>query len=287
MITTQAYILTLPQQRLSPAVFNSPHSGRDYAARFLQKSDLAPHVLRSSEDAYVDELFAAAPEAGAPLMTARAPRAFVDLNRAASELDPSLVQGVPKIGVNPRVAAGLGVIPRVVAEGKVIRRGRISLTEARGRLRRYYEPYHERLQELLSAQRARFGLALLFDCHSMPHEAVLATPHVNGRRPDIVLGDRFGASCDRWVIEEVADAFARAGFTVARNAPFAGGYITQNYGIPERGLHALQIEIDRALYLDERRISKTAGFGETQRALDGVIADLTTLGGASLPLAAE
>ncbi|MEO1000519.1 MAG: N-formylglutamate amidohydrolase [Pseudomonadota bacterium] len=242
---------------------------------------------RASEDAFVDELFASAPRQGAPLMVATAPRAFVDLNRAATELDPALVQGVPKIGVNPRVAAGLGVIPRVVADGKVIRRGKMPLSEARARLKRYHEPYHTALAEVLAAQRARFGAAFLFDCHSMPREAVLSTPHVNGRRPDVVLGDRFGAACARWVIEEAAAVFTRAGFAVARNAPFAGGYITQHYGAPERGVHALQIEIDRALYLDERRVERRADFRAFVGVLEPVIRELSALGGEALPLAAE
>ncbi len=244
-------------------------------------------ALRSSEDAFVDRLFACAPRQGAPLLAATLPRAYVDLNRAADELDPALIAGAQRRGANPRVSAGLGVIPRVVSEGRAIRTGKIPLREAVKRLRLVYHPYHEQLAALLGRQRDTFGMAILFDCHSMPHDALGSAPSVRGRRPDVILGDRFGAACARWVIDAAAQLFQRQGFAVARNAPFAGGYITQQYGRPGRATHALQIEIDRALYMDEARLRPSADFDDVAARLEGVVAGLSALGDAATPLAAE
>jgi len=244
-------------------------------------------TIRSSEDAFVDYLFAAAPRFGAPLITATLPRAYVDLNRAADELDPALVIGAQRRGANPRVSAGLGVIPRVVAEGRAIRSGKIPLREALKRLRQTYHPYHDMLQSLLERQKGAFGHAILFDCHSMPHDALTSAPLVRGRRPDVILGDRFGAACGRWVIEAAADLFAAAGFVVARNAPFAGGYITQHYGRPSRNVHALQIEIDRSLYMNEQQMTLRSDVDSVLRRLEAVQAGLADLGSAQPALAAE
>jgi len=271
----------------SAAVFTSPHSGASYPADFLATADLDPMAIRSSEDAYVDRLFASAPDYGAPLLAATLPRAYVDLNRSAEELDPSLIAGAQRRGANPRVSAGLGVIPRVVAEGRPIRSGKIPLREALTRLRVGYHPFHDKLSDLLDDQRARHGKALLFDCHSMPRDALSSAPLVRGRRPDIILGDRFGAACGRWLIDAAAGLFADAGFVVARNAPFAGGYITQHYGRPSRGVHALQIEIDRAIYMDERSVQPNDQFDDVAARLRDVVAGLCILGDAAIPLAAE
>lgn len=284
---TKAYILHLPDHPTSAAVFSSPHSGSRYPADFLASADLDPMSIRSSEDAFVDRLFGTAPAHGAPLLAATLPRAYVDLNRAPDELDPALVAGAQRRGANPRVSAGLGVIPRVVAEGRPIRSGKIPLREALKRLRVAYHPYHDRLEALLAAQRELFGQAILFDCHSMPHDALCSAPLVRGRRPDVILGDRFGAACARWVIDAAAQLFAAEGFVVARNAPFAGGYITQHYGRPSRSIHALQIEIDRALYMDERRLHPHDGFAEIEARLSRVTAGLARIGDAAMPLAAE
>ncbi|MHA1127975.1 MAG: N-formylglutamate amidohydrolase, partial [Alphaproteobacteria bacterium] len=187
-----SYTLHLPQNPRSCVVFSSPHSGAAYRADFLSSSRLDSTAIRSSEDAFVDDLFAAAPEFGAPLLCGKAPRAYVDLNRAVSELDPALIQGAVIKGINPAVAAGLGVIPRVVANGQVIQTGKISMETAQGRLARYYMPYHDRLAKLLREQREAFGLAVLFDCHSMPREALKSAPYIGRRRPDVILGNRFG-----------------------------------------------------------------------------------------------
>ena len=281
------YSLTMPEARTSCAVFNSPHSGSSYPPEFLRRTRLDRLQMRSSEDAFVDELFGGAPRQGAPLLAARTPRAWVDFNRACDDLDPALIAGASRRFVNPRIAAGLGVIPRVVAEGRPIMDGKMTLSEARTRLDTCWRPYHRALQDLLRAQRTRFGVAILFDCHSMPHDALSTAPVVWGRRPDIVLGDRFGAACGRWLMDAAADMFASSGFAVARNAPFAGGYITQAYGRPRQGYHALQIEIDRSLYMDELAIEKRADFDEVRTRLARVVSDLATVGPDSLPVAAE
>jgi N-formylglutamate amidohydrolase len=281
------YRLSLPPERWSCAVFSSPHSGSDYAAQTMGPSRLTPLQLRSSEDAFVDELFGAAPSLGAPLIAARVPRACVDLNRSPDDLDPALIAGASRRFLNPRIAAGLGVIPRVVAEGRPIIEGKLSLGEAHRRIELYYRPYHARLRSLLDESRRIFGQSVLFDCHSMPHDALSAAPSVWGRRPDVILGDRFGVSCERWLIDAATEAFTAAGFVVARNAPFAGGYITQTYGRPHARQHALQIEIDRGLYMNEAKVEKSADFEDVRRAVVSAMAVLTRLGPAALPVAAE
>lgn len=283
----EVYRLTLPAEPRSCAVFSSPHSGRAYPQAFLEASELDPLQLRSSEDAFVDELFAAAPRYGAPLIAACVPRACLDLNRAADDLDPALIAGAVRRFPNARIAAGLGVIPRVVGEGRPIIRGKLTLAEAERRIRRYWHPYHDRLRGLLVDARQRRGAAVLFDCHSMPQDAVAALPMVRGRRPDVVLGDQFGVSCARWVIEGVERAFVARGFSVVRNTPFAGGYITQAYGRPHQNLHAIQIELQRSLYMDEKKIERSQAFDEVLVALEGVVSEISTLGMPPTSLAAE
>jgi len=241
------YALRMPVELGSCAVFSSPHSGSVYPRAFLEAIDLGPLQIRSSEDAFVDELFGAAPACGAPLLAARVPRAWIDLNRAADDLDPALIDGASRRMLSARTSAGLGVIPRVVGEGRPIMRGKLTLAEAERRIACCWHPYHDRLRSMLGEARARFGTAILFDCHSMPRDALSAAPQVGGRRAEVVLGDRFGVACARWVIEAADEAFTSAGFVVARNVPFAGGYITQTYGRPHHGVHALQIELDRSI----------------------------------------
>lgn len=284
---TEAFTLAMPDRRDSPVVFSSPHSGRDYSATFLGASVLDRRAIRSSEDAFVDELFETAPQHGAPLIVAYAPRAFIDLNRACDELDPAVVEGVARSSHNPRVASGLGVIPRVVAGGRAIYRGKLTRDEAEARIATYWHPYHDRLNSLLAEAHASFGQAILVDCHSMPHEAIESQIRPGFARPDVVLGDRFGAAVGREVIDRVEAAFVRAGLRVSRNAPFAGAYITQTYGRPSRGYHAIQIEIDRALYMNEERVEKSADFRAFQALLEGVIAEIAEIGRLSQALAAE
>ncbi len=283
----EPFRLEEPCTALSRAVFSSPHSGRTYPADFVRRTRLGPTGLRASEDAFVDRLFAVAPLHGAPLLSATAPRAYVDLNRGPEELDPSVIEGVRSTGLNPRVAAGLGVIPRVVAEGAPIYAAKISRAEAADRLARCHAPYHEALSGLMRRARALHGTAILYDCHSMPSDALRTAPRVRGRRPEIVLGDRFGAAAGDRVTARTQAAFEAAGFTVARNTPFAGGYITQRYGRPSQGWHAVQIEIDRGLYLDERRIELSAGFEVLRQALATVVAALCVPDAEAAPLAAE
>ncbi len=283
-----AFVVHQPAALESCVVFSSPHSGADYPEALMRRTQLSPLQIRSSEDAFVDELFGAAPGCGAPLLAARIPRACVDLNRAPDDLDPALIAGASRRYLNPRIAAGLGVIPRVVAEGRTIIEGKISLAEANRLLASYWRPYHATLGGLVEERRRRFGAAVLFDCHSMPRDAIHSAPSVGRRMPDVVLGDRFGAACARWLTEAVGDAFRAEGFTVARNAPFAGGYITQAYGRPREGAHAIQIEVDRSLYMDERRIERLESFDEVRTRLSSVVARIATLRpGEALPVAAE
>ncbi len=287
----QAFRIEHPGLRTTGAVFASPHSGKDYPWAFLRASVLDERSIRSSEDAFVDELFGAAPTHGAPLIAARAPRAYIDLNRSADELDPALIRGVATVTHNPRVSSGLGVIPRVVAGGRAIYRGKISLEEARGRIAEVWRPYHRALQREIDEARAGFGLALLIDCHSMPHEAIDAAGSRKGGRklPEVVLGDRFGAACGAEMMDLVESAFSRAGFRVARNAPFAGAYVAQSYGRPARGQHAIQVEIDRSLYMNEETIEPGPRFEEIRARLSEVIAEIAEIGrgATAMPLAAE
>lgn len=286
-MTALSYDVSHPEQHRSCVVFASPHSGRDYSQSFLRQSVLNAHVIRSSEDAFVDQLFESATEFGAPLLRAKAPRAYVDLNRAQSELDPALIQGLRPQGHNPRVASGLGVIPRVVANGRAIYRGKISQAEAQLRLSTIWAPYHAQLQTLLDTARERFGQAILVDCHSMPHEAMDGIARGGMRRPDIVLGDRFGAAANGDIVDRIEAAFASAGFIVTRNAPFAGAYITQAYGRPVRQQHAVQVEIDRSIYMSERNIRRNGHFEEVRLRLRNVIAEISEIGQEQRPLAAE
>jgi N-formylglutamate amidohydrolase len=277
-MTEPAFHLARPARRTTSVVVASPHSGRGYPEGFLARAELDERAIRSSEDAFVDLLFGCASQHGAPFLAAGASRAFVDLNRAADELDPQLIDGVERRVHNPRVASGLGVIPRVVAGGRPIQRGRIPLKEAQARIDRYWRPYHDALQGLLAESHARFGEAVLIDCHSMPHEAIEAIGPAGSPRPDVVLGDRFGAAAAAAVVDRVEAAFARAGLRVARNMPFAGAYIVQHYGRPSRRQHAVQVEVNRSLYMNERLVEPAAGFDDFRRLIGGVVADLAAIG---------
>ncbi|MFN4154474.1 MAG: N-formylglutamate amidohydrolase [Paracoccaceae bacterium] len=284
---SEAFTLYQPKRRETPVVFSSPHSGRVYPPTFLAGSVLDAHVIRSSEDAFVDDLFRTATDCGAPLIAANAPRAYIDLNRAADEMDASVVEDVPRSPHNPRVASGLGVIPRVVSGGRAIYRGKIPLAEAEDRIRSHWQPYHAALRALTDESHTQFGQSVLIDCHSMPHEAIESHSRPGFPRPEVVLGDRFGAAAARDVMDQVEAAFRRAGLRVSRNAPFAGAYIAQTYGRPSRGFHVVQVEIDRALYMDETRIVPSADFEAFQAVIAGVVAEITQIGRSRLPLAAE
>ncbi len=251
----------------SPLIFASPHSGRDYPGELLRNSRLDHHALRQSEDSYVDLLFDEAPRMGAPLLRALFPRAYVDVNRSRDELDPRMfADEVPKTADchSSRVIAGLGVIPRIVADGQDIYGRKLYYLDAKRRLSACYDPYHTALKGLIEDARSRFGCAVLIDCHSMPSAG--GAPFRPGEpKIDFVLGDRFGSSCAPSVIRFVEDVLTGFGYQVARNAPYAGGYVATSYGRPRGGVHALQIEINRSLYLDERRIARTAEFEPLRR----------------------
>lgn len=270
--------LTMPKARTTSVIFASPHSGRDYLPSFLDAVVLDEAEIRSSEDAFVDLLYADAPQFGAPLLTARAPRAFIDLNRGPDEMDQALIEGIRRISHNPRVASGLGVIPRVVANGRAIYHGKLSLEEAHFRIANFWRPYHDALQALIDESHSAFGQAILIDCHSMPHEALKNIDAGGGTRPDVVIGDRYGASASPAIVEQVEAAFARVGLTVARNMPFAGAFIAQHYGRPSRLQHAIQIEIDRALYMNEATLEPLADFEDVRAALSDVIATIAEIG---------
>ncbi len=246
-----------PQAAATPLVFDSPHSGSRYPARFLEMSRLDGPALRRSEDAFVDELFLPCVALGAPLLRAHFPRAYIDANREPYELDPRMFDGRLPDGANARslrVAAGLGSIPRVVGEAQPIYKQPIPVEEGLARIADLHQPYHARLEALLAGAERRFGIAILIDCHSMPS----ASQDVTGI--DIVLGDRYGASAAGWITETLESALRASGLVVRRNKPYAGGYITETYGQPGRRRHAVQIEINRALYMDERTLVKTSGF---------------------------
>jgi N-formylglutamate amidohydrolase len=216
--------------------------------------------IRRSEDCYVDELFAGVASLGAPLLSANFPRAYLDVNREPWELDPKMfAEPLPPFANarSARVAGGLGTIPRIVGEGQDIYAGRLPLAEAISRIDAFYKPYHHRLRGLLMQAHTRFGRAVLIDCHSMPASIRVGE---SGIRPDFILGDRFGASAAPVLSEQAIAILTDMGYTVAHNKPYAGGFITEHYGRPGRGLHAMQVEINRGLYMDERSYEKSAGF---------------------------
>lgn len=265
-----------PFRQTVPFVFASPHSGRAYPASFVAMSRLNATTLRRSEDAFVDDLFCGAVALGAPMIAARFPRAYLDANRAPAELDCAMFEGALPVAVDtpsPRVAAGLGVIPRIVRDGADIYRGKLNPKDAQERLTRLYRPYHDALAELIEETRAQFGVAVLIDCHSMPSAAAI---------PDIVLGDRYGMAAAPAVTRAAELAFEAQGFSHARNTPYAGGYTTHLHGRRERDVHALQVEINRALYLDEERIARGPHFEQVHARLNGVIARLVALEPAQL-----
>ncbi|MFU8881305.1 MAG: N-formylglutamate amidohydrolase [Rhodobacterales bacterium] len=282
-----AYHLIRPEQTRCSVVFASPHSGRDYPWSFLRRTVLDEHSIRTSEDAFVDRIYAAAPDLGAPLLLAGVPRAYIDLNRSADELDPALIRGVRGVSHNPRIASGLGVVPRVVAGGRAIYRGKLELEDVQARITRYWRPYHGTLQRLLDEAHGQFGEAILIDCHSMPHEAMDGIARSGARRADVVLGDRFGASASAWVVDQIEAAFDGTGLVVARNAPFAGAYTAQHYGRPTRNQHVVQIEVDRALYMNEQLIRPNGNFVTFQKIMTDVIARIVAIGARDQRLAAE
>jgi len=269
------FLVAEPASQTVPFVFNAPHAGAVYPSSFLTESRLDALALRRSEDAYVDELFSPMSTLGAPVMAARFPRALLDLNREPYELDPRMFEGRLPPFANTRsmrVAGGLGTIPRIVADGQEIYRGRVSVDEALRRIEWLYKPYHRTLRQLVNRTASLFGHAVLIDCHSMPSTSLSRD---DGLKADIVLGDRYGTSCVG-VLTDLVDVTLRAkGYSVTRNKPYAGGFITEHYGEPALGRHALQIEINRALYMDERTMTKRPGFETLLRDLAQVFEIVT------------
>jgi N-formylglutamate amidohydrolase len=272
-----AFVVTSPEPGAppTPLIFASPHSGRIYPAPMMAASNLDGAAIRRSEDAYIDRLIEGAPALGVTTISARFARVFLDLNREPWELDQTMfADELPPYarGGGARVAAGLGAIARVVAEGEEIYVRKLSFAEARARVEGAHRPYHEALSRLVEATRAAHGVAVLIDWHSMP--AAAARHAAGGAGCDIVLGDRYGASCAPGVLRRVEGALAARGWRLARNAPYAGGYTTEHYGRPVRGVHALQIELNRALYLDEETLAPTAGFEALKAGLETAFAAL-------------
>ncbi len=255
-----AFVLVEPLHRTAPTIFASPHSGRRYPREMLSQTRVGLLSLRRQEDAYVDELFAGAGAHGAALVSASVARAYVDFNRDPEELDPDMFVERPRRTQlsSARVLAGLGAIPRVSSDGAQIYGHKLPLADAERRIALFHRPYHAMLAALIEETKAKFGCAVLIDCHSMPSSAR------GVHAPDIVLGDRFGAACHPSVTALAEATLRRLGYRVARNAPFAGGHTTQIYGRPLNRVHALQIEISRALYLDEHTLERSNGFARVR-----------------------
>ncbi|MFZ5780903.1 MAG: N-formylglutamate amidohydrolase [Pseudomonadota bacterium] len=283
----------LPQRQSAPVVVASPHSGSTYPAAFLAQTAVPLAALRRAEDAFVDELFAAAPTLGMPLIAARFPRSYVDVNREPYELDPGMFEGPLPRSLNhrtTRVAAGLGMIPRVAASGEPIYRGRVSSEEIEQRLTTCWRPYHTALTVLVEQTHRAFGGVLLIDAHSMPSSASGVGVRDRDHRVDIVLGDNHGEACNPGLVACAERWFVRHGLKVRRNQPYAGGFTTQRYGRPALARHALQIEINRSLYMDEARHLRLPTAGAMERLMAGLLEEMAAEASALLlprPLAAE
>jgi N-formylglutamate deformylase len=279
-IFSPPYRLALPAAQRAPIILTSPHSGRHYPAAFLASSRLDATAIRRSEDSFVDELFGAAPSLGIPLLAAEFPRAYCDVNREPWELDPAMFRDSLPDYVNaasPRVVAGLGTIARIVGTGEPIYRQKMLFAEAQARITACWQPYHDTLQALIDSTLRKFGMCLVLDCHSMP-----STPGQRGslRPPDVILGDVHGTSCAPQMAGFIETKLTRLGLRVRRNDPYAGGYITRHYGRPRDNVHAAQIEVLRALYMDEAKFEKTERFhtlAETVLKLLSALADVAVV----------
>jgi N-formylglutamate amidohydrolase len=276
-IDQPAFEVRKPADQRVPFVFNSPHSGRCYPPRFLRMSRLDGLAIRRSEDYYVDELFAGAVPLGAPMLLAHFPRAYLDVNREPYELDPRMFgEKLPPFANSRsiRVAGGLGTVPRVVSEGLEIYHSRIPVAEAQARIANIYKPYHQTLRDLLAQTHKQFGFAVLIDCHSMPASVRFGQ---DGVRPDFIIGDRFGTSASRQLSEAAAAILSEMGYLVTSNKPYAGGFITEHYGRPLKGLHALQVEVNRGLYINENTLVKKPSFSLLQEDIAAFISRMMAL----------
>ena len=274
------FTIDMPERQLSPAIYASPHSGQHYPPELLAASAVPEIVLRRSADSFMEELFAAAPAQGSPLLRAEYARVYLDPNREPWELDPAMFSEPLPEHVNAaslRVAGGLGTIPRVAADGRDIYRRRLSFSQAETRVRRIYHPYHQALAGLIDQARGAFGYCLLIDCHSMPWSNGLVDGEGGPRRADFVLGDRFGTTCAAELTDRVHQTLSDLGYRVLRNNPYAGGFTTYHYGRPAAGVHALQIEINRRLYMDEEQVAPSPDLAEMTAAMTRLIADVRRL----------
>jgi N-formylglutamate amidohydrolase len=251
-----------PAEWRAPIIFNSPHSGSVYPYDFLNASRIDLATLRRSEDSFMDELIVDLSSRGFPTVRVNFPRSYVDVNREPYELDPRMFLGRLPSFANTRsmrVAGGLGTIPRVVGDGQEIYRERLSVDDALSRIEALYKPYHRALRRLINKVHQTFGTVVVVDCHSMPS---IGVSRDEPRRPDIVIGDRYGTSCAPLLPDMVETTMAGLGYSVGRNKPYAGGFITEHYGNPASGLHAIQLELNRAIYMDERRREKGPRFAQ-------------------------
>ncbi len=272
------FTLLEPAEQRVPFVFNSPHSGRNYRPQFLAQVRLDRASIRKSEDYRVEELFAGAVPLGSPMLAANFPRAFLDVNREPYELDPAMFEGELPAYANTksvRVAGGLGTIARIVSETEDIYASRISVDDGLERINSIYRPYHATLRSLVARTHARFGHAVLVDCHSMP--SMRETQHQRRTRPDFVLGDRFGTSCAPQITFAAAQFLGEMGYDVEINKPYAGGFITEHYGRPDSGFHALQIELNRSIYMDEISLTKKPAFEKVARDMTRFISRLVSI----------
>lgn len=251
-----------PAEWRAPIIFNSPHSGAVYPEAFLSASRIDLPTLRRSEDSFMDELVADLSARGFATVRVNFPRSYVDVNREPYELDPRMFCGRLPSFANTRsmrVAGGLGTIPRVVGDGQEIYRARLSVDDALSRIETLYKPYHRALRRLIAKIHHAFGAVMVVDCHSMPS---IGVSRDEPRRPDMVIGDRYGTSCASLLADTVEDTMGGLGYSVGRNKPYAGGFITEHYGNPASGLHVIQIELNRAVYMDERRREKGPRFAQ-------------------------
>jgi N-formylglutamate amidohydrolase len=259
-----------PAMWRAPIIFNSPHSGSVYPREFLNTSRIDLTALRRSEDSFMDELIADLCDRGFPTVRVNFPRSYVDVNREPYELDPRMFTGRLPSFANTRsmrVAGGLGTIPRVVGDGQEIYRERLSVEDALGRIEQLYKPYHRALRRLINRVHQGFGATIVVDCHSMPS---IGVSRDEPRRPDLVIGDRYGTSCAALLADIVEQTMTSLGYSVGRNKPYAGGFITEHYGNPASGLHTVQLELNRAVYMDERRRERSPRFAQ-------VVADFASL----------
>ena len=251
-----------PAEWRAPIIFNSPHSGSVYPGEFLSASRIDLPALRRSEDSFMDELISDLSARGFPVVRVNFPRSYVDVNREPYELDPRMFAGRLPSFANTRsmrVAGGLGTIPRVVGDGQEIYRERLSIDDALARIEALYKPYHRALRRLINKAHQAFGAVIVVDCHSMPS---IGVSRDEPRRPDVVIGDRYGTSCAGMLPDMVEETMSRLGYSVGRNKPYAGGFITEHYGNPASGLHTIQLELNRAIYMDERRRERGPRFAQ-------------------------